>query len=575
MFSNLKNILEKKDYQKFRLIFFLNLLLSVFEFITVISIPIFISVLIDPSIFINSIERFEFLNFFLNLKKIELIKYLTIFIILTFLLKNISLFLFILREQNHIKHIRINVLGKLFNYYLNAPYLIHLKKTPEVFTRTISNEIENLDLYMSSICNFFREFIALAVIFLILFWTAPVITIVTLLFFALIAIIYNYKVKPIINTRSQSDLLYQKKLFQIVNETFFGIRDLKVMLKEKEIFNLFNLNQKYIANNIFVYRIIQRLPKIFFEIFAVIFVLIITLVFLGLNQSYINILPKISLFAVCAFRFIPALNSLITSKTYIRISKPYLNSIEREMTNEKNFKLKNEIELSKPNIIQTFKNDKIISLKNINFSYPDTTTSSLKDITFDVEQSSTLGITGATGAGKSTLFYILLGLIKPSSGLVLNYEKNIFDNLENWKKKIGYISQSIFLMDESIKKNITFEYNDDNIDNEKLEKAVHFSELTKKIKELKEGINTLVGTNGIRLSGGERQRIAIARAIYRDPEIFFMDEATSALDDKTEQKIIDNFKKNFKSKTNIIIAHRQSSLDRCDQIKTLENGVIV
>ena len=130
-------------------------------------------------------------------------------------------------------------------------------------------------------------------------------------------------------------------------------------------------------------------------------------------------------------------------------------------------------------------------------------------------------------------------------------------------------------MDESIKKNITFEYNDDNIDNEKLEKAVHFSELTKKIKELKEGINTLVGTNGIRLSGGERQRIAIARAIYRDPEIFFMDEATSALDDKTEQKIIDNFKKNFKSKTNIIIAHRQSSLDRCDQIKTLENGVIV
>tara|TARA_Y100000294_G_scaffold66671_1_gene63129 strand:- start:36 stop:545 length:510 start_codon:yes stop_codon:yes gene_type:complete len=168
----------------------------------------------------------------------------------------------------------------------------------------------------------------------------------------------------------------------------------------------------------------------------------------------------------------------------------------------------------------------------------------------------------------------MLGLVKPDLGTVFNYQKDIFLNLNEWKKKIGYISQNIFLMDGSIKKNITFSFIESSFDEKKFEKAINLSELKPKIDQLNKGVDTVVGTNGMRLSGGERQRIAIARAIYKDPEIFFMDEATNALDDNTENKIIENLKNNFKNKTRVLIAHRKTSLDKCDEVKTLQNGII-
>jgi ATP-binding cassette, subfamily B, bacterial PglK len=573
MFKNLQNILEKKDFLKFKFIFFFNSVLSIFEFVSVISIPIFISILIEPDIFLNKVKNHEILNFLNELSNFDLLVYFSIFIILIFFLKNVALVFFIITEQNQIKRVKTKILQKLFNFYVNAPYLIHIKRSPEVFSRIISHEIDHLVLHMSHLCKLFRDVIALLVIFFILLYASPLITTITLLFFILIAFSYSYKIKPIVNSKSKLNLFIQKKLFQVSNETFFGIRDLKTMSKEKDVSKIFEGHQKELANNIFVFKIVESLPKIIFEIIAVVFVLLVTLI-LSINQNYIEILPKISLFAVCTFRFIPAFNSIITSRTYLGIAKPYMLSIEKEIQIEKNFiKDNNNNELNKT-INLSLKKDKIINLREINFSYPEEKKTSLKDINIEIDKGSTVGITGVTGAGKSTLFYIMLGLIRPDKGAVFNYEKNIFNDLKSWREKIGYISQNIFLMDDTIKKNITFNFSGQDIDDEKFEKALHYSDIAKKISELDQGANTLIGTNGIRLSGGERQRIAIARAIYRDPEIYFMDEATSALDDMTEKKIIDNFNKNFKSKTKIIIAHRHTSLESCDNVKKLQKGTI-
>ena len=573
MFKNLQNILEEKDYLKFKFIFFFNSVLSVFEFVSVISIPIFISILIEPNIFLSKVKNFEILNFLDELSNFDLLVYFSIFIILVFFLKNVALVFFIITEQNQIKRVKTKILQKLFNFYVNAPYLIHLKRSPEVFSRIISYEMNNLDLHMSSLCKLFRDIIALLVIFFVLLYASPLITTLTLLFFILIAFSYSYKIKPIVNSKSKLNLFIQKKLFQVSNETFFGIRDLKTMSKEKDVSKIFEAHQKELANNIFVFKIVESLPKIIFEIIAVVFVLLVTLI-LSINQNYIEILPKISLFAVCAFRFIPALNSIITSRTYLRIAKPYIQSIEKEIQIEKNFMKDNKKNEINKTINLSSKKDKIINLREINFSYPEEKKTSLKDINIEIDKGSTVGITGATGAGKSTLFYIMLGLIRPDKGAVFNYEKNIFNDLKSWREKIGYISQNIFLIDDTIKKNITFNFSGQDIDEEKFEKALHYSEIAKKISELDQGEDTIIGTNGIRLSGGERQRIAIARAIYRDPEIYFMDEATSALDDMTEKKIIDNFNENFKSKTKIIIAHRHTSLESCDSVKKLQKGTI-
>ena len=571
MIKKLKKILDFNDYLKYRNNFFLNSLLLIFEFASIVSIPIFITILIDPVIFYEKIGNYNFLDFIKNLKNFELIFASSLFIIAIFLLKNLFILLFILREQNLVKKIKINILNKLFKYYINAPYILHLKRNPETLSRYISHEISNLDLYMSSLSNYFRETVAIAVIFFILIWVAPIITISTFFVFLIISFLYNYKIKPLIDSKSQTNQIKQKNLFQIINETFTGIRDLKTMSKENEITNLFSENQEMIAKNDFIFRIIEKLPKIFFEIIAVTFVSIISLLYINLNQSYVEILPKISLFAVCVFRFMPAFNSVIINRTYMRIAEPYLSTIGKEIDN---IKKRDRVKKNQINKIYTPRKNKMILTQNVSFNYPGELKTALKNINFEIEKDSTIGITGKTGSGKSTLFYIMLGLVKPDLGTVFNYQKDIFLNLNEWKKKIGYISQNIFLMDGSIKKNITFNFIESSFDEEKFEKAISFSELKPKIDQLNKGVDTIVGTNGMRLSGGERQRIAIARAIYKDPDIFFMDEATSALDDNTENKIIENLKNNFKNKTKILIAHRKTSLDKCDEVKTLQNGII-
>ena len=189
-----------------------------------------------------------------------------------------------------------------------------------------------------------------------------------------------------------------------------------------------------------------------------------------------------------------------------------------------------------------------------------------------IDKGSKVGITGKTGAGKSTLFHLMLGLLEPNQGNIFYKGSSVFENLTQWRKKIGYISQNIYLLDSSIKKNIAFNFMDEPIDEKKLEKAINIANLKGKIMELPKGIDTKVGADGLKLSGGERQRIALARAVYREPNIFFMDESTSALDDKTEEIIMNNINDNFDDKTIIIIAHRKTTIEKCDKIWNLKNG---
>ena len=192
----------------------------------------------------------------------------------------------------------------------------------------------------------------------------------------------------------------------------------------------------------------------------------------------------------------------------------------------------------------------------------------------NIDEGSKIGITGKTGAGKSTLFHLMLGLLKPNSGNIFYKGEDIFNNLYQWRKEIGYISQNIYLLDSSVKKNIVFNFLNETIDNKKLEKAINIASLKEKILEMPNGIETKVGTDGLKLSGGERQRIALARAVYREPNIFFMDESTSALDDKTEELIMNNIENNFSDKTMIMIAHRKTTIEKCDKVWNLVNGSI-
>ena len=292
------------------------------------------------------------------------------------------------------------------------------------------------------------------------------------------------------------------------------------------------------------------------------------------NNDLLSTLTTLSLIAVALVRFLPAFNSIISSIFYIKIYQPTVDIIFNEVQKIENFKnqlvhnndykLKNELNLGK----------NLISLQNVSFSYTNKSEGTLKDISLDIQKGTFVGVTGETGAGKSTLFHVMLGLLQPKSGNLFFNDKNIYSDIEKWRNHVGYIAQNIYLLDDTIEKNISFDFVNKEIDEDRMNFSIKMSCLENKIFELPLGLKTKVGNDGIRLSGGERQRIALARAIYRNPDIFFMDESTSALDSETEKKIIQNIKQNFSEKTIILIAHRKTTIDECDRIINLRNGQI-
>ena len=258
----------------------------------------------------------------------------------------------------------------------------------------------------------------------------------------------------------------------------------------------------------------------------------------------------------------------------MRRTTPSLNLLSKEIKVIDQFLNKNLNYSEKNENNKANKIDKLnyFDVKNLSFSYSSDKIVQLNNINMSLKKGSMIGITGKTGSGKSTLFHLMLGLIKPKEGDIFYNGESIFNNLNKWREKIGYVSQNVFLLNNSIKNNVTFNFLKEDVDSKKLETAINIAQLKKKITSLPHGIDTNVGSGGLKLSGGERQRIALARALYRDPEIYFMDESTSALDANTEKLILEAIKKDVNDKTVILIAHRKTTLDKCDEVLTLKDG---
>ena len=275
-------------------------------------------------------------------------------------------------------------------------------------------------------------------------------------------------------------------------------------------------------------------------------------------------------------RLIPAFNSISTSLSNLRINIPSINLLKEEM---KNIDIAKEDEIIRS---KNFENNKIFSedksllaLENVTYTFPNSKIKSIRDISIKMEKGQSIGITGVTGAGKSTLFHLMLGLLKPQKGVIKFRGQDIQNNLTFLRNNVGYISQNVYLNDDTIKNNIIFGDDKDKIDDKNLLEAIEISGLKSFLSKLENGLETKVGSDGLRLSGGERQRIGIARAIYKKPELLFMDESTSSLDYKTEDLIVSNLKIFSKDRTIVIIAHRLSTIKHCDKIHLLKDGKVI
>jgi ATP-binding cassette, subfamily B, bacterial PglK len=566
-FKIISSLLNKKQKKEFYFTIFLNFIHFIFEFIAILSIPMLAACLIDPAILLNKVS---ILNEYLS--KDNLLFFLGIFVCTAFILKIFFYILVVLLQEKFYKNLKISISTTIFNFYLNTSYRNLHEVGPHYVTRNLTHDVAGLRAYLFSFNNLIRETLAFIIIFALIFISNWKIAISLFSVFLMLSFIFIKLLKPTLQKIALQNQKIAKNFNELVFDLFGAIKDIKIFSKEASTSKNFFLKTSQYEKNLFFFGIIDRLPKAFVELFAVIIFVVIVLSMSFLSSDFSETLAVLSVAVVAVVRSIPAFTGVNSSLHIIRFYEPSLNIISLELKKINEFK---DIRNEKKPIIKLPHNEKFdefLSVKKMTFYYNNLNQKILDKVNMNIKEGEKVAIIGKTGAGKSTLMQLLIGLLEPNHGSILYKDQNISDHIKIWHQQISYVSQKCFLLDANIKHNISFESDNSNIDIKKLHNATEVAEIKEKILSLNNGFEEYVGTDGTKLSGGEKQRIALARAIYHNKKILFLDEFTSSLDRKTEQKIFNNLNEIKERKTLVIIAHREETINKCDAVWELING---
>ena len=540
----------------------LLIFLSIFEIIGLASIPVLLSsIIISDSGNLIQINIFNLTDLISSFSQEDQIKLISVFIILLFTIKNIFHAFIIFFQGKIIKNIKIYLSTKLFKHYLNQEYIFLLKKKSSDMLRTLSIDVGNSTIYILNLLNFIKETLILISIIALLFLSNTQISIFLFTSFFIVAFIFFYINKKKLLNRGKIIQGLSSDLIRTIYETVGLFKEIKIynlkVFQYKNFLNKILLAEK----NVFLNYFTTSLPRLFLELTAVI--LIISTVFFQLYTSsdILKLLPYLSLIVVVSIRLIPLFNGLTTSISNLKTIQPSFDLVFDELE-----KIKSQSTNLNVNYI---KFEKKISFKNIDFSY-DKKNKIIENLSLDIFKGDKIGIIGESGIGKTTLVNLLIGLLKPTNGEILFDGVKFSNNQKQFIKNISYVPQEIFLIEDTLKKNIALGVEENNIIDSKIEKVAKTSQINSFINNLKYKFETKVKENGKNFSVGQKQRIGVARALYRDPDLIILDESTSSLDTNTEAKFIEDIFDIFSDKTIIFISHKVSALKNCNKIFDLK-----
>lgn len=487
---------------------------------------------------------------------------LTGVIIFIFIFKNIFLAL----QKNWIYKfsygIQLKISTKLLKTYMQEPYTFHLNNNIAVLQRSLQ---EDTDLFTKGIIHVMELVAEVAVcvtmgIYLFIVSQSIAGTVLALLVVSLL--IFTTLSRRFSKSLGKQCQIYKAKLYQWVNQSLGGIKELKILNREAYFINAYEENYQKYVYGLRINRLIATLPRYFVEAVCMTGLLLAVLIkmFWGQKEDFTEFIPQLAVFAVAAFRLLPSVGKINEHVADILYSLPSLDLIYHDLK-----AIEEEPEVKKEEELQwEFKN--AITVKNVSYQYPDTEDFVLEHVSFQIPKGKTVAFIGPSGAGKTTMVDIILGLLRPQFGKVFADDLNIHKHSSVWQKEIGYIPQVIYLSDDTIRNNIAFGIKEDKISQEAVMEAVKKAQLYDFVESLPDGLDTIVGDRGIRISGGQRQRIGIARALYHDPEVLVLDEATSALDNETEAAVMEAIDHLQGQKTILIIAHRLTTIRNVDVI---------
>ena len=569
-YKKLLFLLTNNELKGAILLLLMNLFVAFLDMVGVASILPFVAVLTNPSI----IETNIFLNNIFQASSTFGVESNQQFIfalgILVFALLVISLSFKALTTyiQVHFILMREYSIGKrLIEGYLHQPYSWFLNRNSADIGTTILSEVQQvIGNGIKPLIEVITKGMVIIALISLLIIVNPKLALSVGLSLAGAYGLTFYFIRKYLNRMGSERFINNKLRFTIVSEAFGAAKEVKVGGLEGTYINLFSNFAKMFARTQASAQVVAQLPRYILEAIAFGGILLIILYTMNKSGSFYNSLPIVSLYVLAGYRLMPALQQIYSSFTQLAFVGPSLDKLHEDFKNIKLF------EKNQDQGVLPF--NKSINIKNIHYNYPNSSRTALRDIYLSIPSKSTVGLVGATGSGKTTTVDIILGLLEPQKG-TLEIDGQIITkkNVRAWQRSIGYVPQHIYLSDDTVAANIAFGVNPNDINQQAVEKAAKIASLHKfVIDELPMKYQTTIGERGVRLSGGQRQRIGIARALYHNPKVLILDEATSALDNQTEKMVMDEVHNLDKDITIILIAHRLSTVKKCDNIFFLENG---
>lgn len=504
------------------------------------------------------------------------IEILLLLLIAIFITKNIYLIFEYYIQYSYTAKNRYSMQKQMMKKYLHKPYVFYLSSNSGEIMRIINSDTQATSSLLISLLQYYMEIIVGIGLFITIFLISPMITMV-LAIVLLAEVFFIIRVMKPTMRRIGKQMLSERALVnKWILQALNGIKSIKVSDTEKFFEEKYNEHALNVVEIDRKNQTLNKMPQAIIEAVTVVGVLGVVLIMLEGGIELIDIIPALSAFVVAAMRLLPSVNKISNGMNTAIYNEPTLDNVLKNIRDENDVDISfcdNLIVSKESNTQIKFKNN--VYLKNVTFSYPGSASPVLENANLKIYKGQSIGIVGTSGAGKTTAVDIMLGLLKPQSGQVVVDDINIEENMRSWLSCLAYIPQQIFLMDDSIKANVAFGKNKAEIDEEQVWNAIREAQLESFVKTLSKGINTSIGEAGVRLSGGQRQRIGIARALYNNPDILFFDEATSALDSETEAAIMESINQLRGNKTLIIIAHRLTTIEKCDLVYKVENGKIV
>ncbi|GAB6052577.1 ABC transporter ATP-binding protein [Magnetospira thiophila] len=459
----------------------------------------------------------------------------------------------------------------VFRRYLRRPYILNLTSaSSDVMHNTVMNCYRAFEA-VRIILNIVLESMLATATALLLLLVEPLATCAMAVMFGATGFIYHRYAGPVLQRWGTIMVQSERNLLQASGQAFHSIKSIKIHQREAyfeaQFFNLAKTDSVY-RSNAFTF---QHVPRLAVELLMIMAFAVSVAVMVFSKSELSATLPVLGLFAMAALRLMPSLNRLLQAMGELRQREPAINLVHAELaaSARETARPSEQGQSSRP---LPFERD--LTLENLTFHYTDQDAAALRDICLTVHKGESIGLVGGSGAGKSTLTEIILGLIRPSAGSIKVDGKDIWSAAESWNMQLGFVPQHIYILDDTLRNNIAFGVAAENIDEERVRKSVSMAYLDSVVAGLPEGLDTLVGENGVRLSGGQRQRLGIARALYTDPALIVLDEATSALDNETELEVNAAIDRLAGKKTMIIVAHRLSTVRHCQRIVFMRDGSI-